>query len=118
MKPLDRLARDQRVSNVDADGALAFAREPAPGVLLLPGDPTRPEVVDVAVVMSELLSTHPALRYGVAPVGDEPAMRERFGVTSFPALLFVKNGEVAKVLARMQTWSTYEGAASAIEVTS
>jgi len=115
MTPLERLLEREHVTAVDAAGAAAFTREAAAGLLLLPGDPSRPEVIDVAVVMGELKEKFPALRVAVAPVGAEPEMRASFGVTTFPSLLFVRGGEVRTRLARMQAWSTYEGAALALQ---
>lgn len=110
MTPLDRLMQRTDVVTVDPDGAVAFAAGAGPGVLLLPGDPTRPEVIDLAVVMGELEGRHPGLRLAVARVGEEPALRERLPVTAFPSLVFVRDGGVAKVLSRMQSWSTYADA--------
>ena len=116
MKPLERLRDRHAVTAVDIDGATAFTRDAAPGVLLLPGDPTRPELTDVAVVLGELATRFPRFRLGIAPEGDAAAMRVRFGVTAFPALLFVRGGEVVTAIARMQAWSAYERAARALEV--
>lgn len=118
MKPLQRLALRPGVTTVDGDAALAFTREHAPGILLVPGDPSRPEVTDLAVVLGELADAHPGVRVGVAREGDEAEMRSRLGLSAFPSLLFVKGGEVVKVLARMQSWSTYAGAARALEASS
>lgn len=115
MKPLERLRLQRSVASVDTDGASVFAGAAAAGMLLLPGDPTRPEVTDVAVVVGELAERFPRLRVAVAQEGDEAAMRARFGVKNFPALLFVRGGEVVKTLARMQSWSTYEDSARAVE---
>jgi len=115
MKPLEKLTRRPAVTTVDSEGAVAFTKTPAPGLLLLPGEPSRPEVTDVAVVVIELSERHPELRLGVARVGDEAAMRERFGVTTFPALLFVRNGEVVRAVSRMQSWATYMSAVAMLE---
>ncbi|HSO33474.1 MAG TPA: hypothetical protein VLT33_13160 [Labilithrix sp.] len=114
MTPLERLLQDKGCA-VDAEGALAFANASGAWLLLLPGDPLRPEVADLAVVLGALAGKFPHLRIAVAPEGDEVAMRSRFGVTTFPALLFVKGGGVVTTLSRMQSWATYEGAARALE---
>lgn len=114
MNPLERLRAQNSVLRVNADGAAAFARGGLPGLLLLPGDPTRPEVIDLAVVVSELRQLHPRLRVAVADVGHEAALRERLPVTSFPSLLFVRHDGVAKVLSRMQSWATYEEAIASL----
>jgi hydrogenase-1 operon protein HyaE len=115
MTPLERLLTSGHAAAVDVDGAAAFAREPTAGLLLLPGDPSRPEVVDVAVVLGELAEKFPRLRVAVVRDGEEPTMRAWFGVTTFPSLLFVRGGDVVTRLARMQPWSTYEDAAIALE---
>ena len=68
------------------------------------------------MVLGELATRFPCFRVGIAPEGDEATMRARFGVTAFPALLFVRGGEVVTSIARMQAWLTYESAARALEV--
>ncbi len=118
MKPLDRLLKTPRVEALPLESAVGFARDPSAEarVLFLPGDASRPEVTDVAVVLGELLGLFPSLEIGVA-VGegvDEAAMRERFGVTAFPTVIFSRHGETSKRLSRMQSWSTYEDAARAL----
>lgn len=114
MNPLERLREQRDVLRVDVDGAAAFASGGAPGLLLLPGDPTRPEVIDLAVVVSELRQLHPGLRVAVGDAGHEAALRERLPVTSFPSLVFVRSDGVAKVLARMQSWATYRDALASL----
>ncbi len=111
--PLDRVRSDPRVVALDAEGALEFAKREAPGLLLLPGVVARAEVPDVAVVLGELAVRFPGLRLAVAD-GDEATLKARFGLPGFPALLFVRDGEVKTALARMHSWSTYESAARAL----
>lgn len=114
MTPLERLRQRRDTAQVDLDGAVAFTREEAPGVMLLPGDPARPEVIDLAVVLGELRALHPGLRFAVAADGDEGALRARLPVTTFPSLVLVRGGAVAKVLSRMQSWATYDAAIAAL----
>jgi hydrogenase-1 operon protein HyaE len=114
MTPLDRLLQRDHVITVDAAGAIAFAHEPAAGMLLLAGDLARAEVTDVAVVLSSLATSFPGLRVAVAHEAAEPELRASFQVSAFPSLLFVKDGAVVTKLARMQAWSTYEDAARAL----
>jgi hypothetical protein len=114
MMPLERLRTLSTITEVDPEHASAFVRDPLPGMLLIPGDPLRPEVNDVAVVLTELVERFPAIRVAVASIGQEATMRGRFGVAAFPALLFVKGGEVVTALSRMQAWSAYETAARAL----
>ncbi|MFO0737240.1 MAG: hypothetical protein U0270_15225 [Labilithrix sp.] len=118
MTPLERLRLRTDIASVDAEGAREFAHREARGLLLLPGDPTRPEVIDLAVVVSELHQRHPDLRIAIADSGHEAVLRERLHVTSFPSLVFVKDGAVAKVLSRMQSWATYLDALASLEASS
>ncbi len=104
-----------RIADLAADAATAFVEDVAPGMLLLRGDPRRPEATDVAVVLSELADTFPNLRAAVASTEDEAGLRARFAVTSFPALLFVKGGAVVSALVRMHDWSAYDAAARSLE---
>ena len=114
MNPLDLLCIQDSVSSVDVAGARAFVQEPDPGLLFLPGDRSRPEVTDVAVVANTLHRRYPELRVAVAKNEAEDTLRGAFGIALFPSLLFVKGGEVKISLARMQTWSIYDGAARSI----
>ncbi|HVN42612.1 MAG TPA: hypothetical protein VMT50_07490 [Steroidobacteraceae bacterium] len=68
----------------------------------------RPEGLDVAVVVRELLEKFsPALRLGLIDRRDEQALMVRFEVVVLPAVVFVADGQKSEVIARMRDWPVY-----------
>jgi hydrogenase-1 operon protein HyaE len=68
----------------------------------------RPEGLDVAVVVRELLEKHrAALRLGLVDRRDEQALVTHFDVVVLPAVVFVRDGKAAEVVARMRDWPVY-----------
>jgi len=68
----------------------------------------RPEGLDVAVVVRELLEKHsPALRLGLVDRRDEQALMARFEVIVLPAVVFVGDGQKTEIVARMRDWPVY-----------
>jgi hydrogenase-1 operon protein HyaE len=68
----------------------------------------RPEGLDVAVVVRELLALYKGrLAVGMIDRRDEAAVMPRFGVVVLPAVVYVRNGEAAELVARMRDWPVY-----------
>lgn len=98
---------------VDAAGLDSFLARGAEQVLFFHGDPVRfPEVLDVAVVLPELCR-HAQRQFGhaydmgVVARADEDALARRFGVTHWPALVFLRGGRWVDTLSGMQDWDVY-----------
>jgi thioredoxin-like negative regulator of GroEL len=51
------------------------------------------------------------LRVGIVDQRDETALMTRFGVVVMPAVVFLRNGEPAELVARMRDWPVYAQAA-------
>ncbi len=85
-----------------------LARSPR-ALLFFTGDlRQRPEGLDVAVVVRELLDKHaPALRLGLVDRRDEAALMARFEVVVLPAVAFVRDGQKCEIVARMRDWPVY-----------
>jgi hypothetical protein len=85
-----------------------IARSPL-ALLFFTGDAAaRPEGRDVAVVVRELASTYgDRLRVGVVDRRDETTLMARFGVVVTPAVVCLRRGEPAEVVARMRDWPVY-----------
>jgi hypothetical protein len=94
------------VRKADIDGFLA--RNPR-ALLFFTGDvATRAEGLDVAVVVRELASSYQdQLRVGLVDRRDEAVLMARFGVVVTPAVVYLKNGEPAEVVARMRDWPVF-----------
>lgn len=87
----------------------AFLEETPRAILFFTGDTRqRPEGLDVAVVVRELLDRHAGrIRLGLVDRRDEAALMPRFDVVVLPALAFFRDGQITEVVARMRDWAVY-----------
>jgi hydrogenase-1 operon protein HyaE len=86
-----------------------LARNPR-ALLFFIGD--RGEGLDVAVVVRELASSYAGrLRVGVVDQRDEMALMTRFGVVVMPAVVYMRDGQPAELVARMRDWPVFAQAA-------
>jgi hydrogenase-1 operon protein HyaE len=94
------------VRKTDLDEFLA--RNPR-ALLFFSGDVAqRPEGLDVAVVVRELLTSYQGrLRLGLVDRRDETALMTRFGVVVTPAVVYMRDGEPADLVARMRDWPVF-----------
>jgi hydrogenase-1 operon protein HyaE len=85
-----------------------LARNPR-ALLFFTGDVgTRPEGLDVAVVVRELARDYQdRIRVGLVDRRDEPALMERFGVVVMPAVVYLRNGQPVELVARMRDWPVF-----------
>lgn len=109
--PLEALSTT--ATRVTAESAEQFLHEPGWALLVVTGDPSqRPEAQDLAVVVRELGRRAPTgTRVGVESEPDEEAVKQRFGLTQVPSLLFVRDGKVLSTIPRIQDWAVYARAA-------
>jgi hydrogenase-1 operon protein HyaE len=101
-------ARDdcEVVRKADLDGFLA--RHPR-ALLFLTGDTVhRPEGLDVAIVVRELLNAYRGrLAVGIIDRRDETSVMPLFGVVVLPAVVFVRDGQATELVARMRDWPVF-----------
>ena len=85
-----------------------LARNPR-ALLFFTGDVAhRPEGLDVAVVVRELATPYQGrLRVGLIDRRDEAVLMARFGVVVTPAVVCVRDGEPAELVARMRDWPVF-----------
>lgn len=90
----------------------AFLANNPRALLFFSGDvQSRPEGLDVAVVVRELATSHQGrLRVGLVDRRDEAALMARFGVVVTPAVAYMRDGEPAELVARMRDWAVFEQA--------
>jgi hypothetical protein len=87
-----------------------FLARNARALLFFIGD--RGEGLDVAVVVRELATSYRGqLRIGIVDQRDETGLMARFGVVVMPAVVFLRDGEPAELVARMRDWPVYAQAA-------
>lgn len=89
-----------------------LARNPR-ALLFFTGDVNaRPEGLDVAVVVRELATGYQGrLRVGVVDRRDEAFLMAKFGVVVTPAVVYLRDGEPAELVARMRDWPVFAQAA-------
>jgi len=82
-------------------------------LLFFTGDvAARPEGLDVAVVVRELATGYQGrLRVGVVDRRDEAGLMARFGVVVTPAVVYLRDGQPAELVARMRDWPVFAQAA-------
>ena len=68
----------------------------------------RPEGLDVAVVVRELLTSYQGrLRVGLIDRRDETALMTRFGVVVTPAVVYMRDSQPVELVARMRDWPVF-----------
>ena len=89
-----------------------LARNPR-ALLFFTGDvTTRPEGLDVAVVVRELATSYQGrLRVGLVDRRDEATLMAKLGVVVTPAVVYMRDGEPAELVARMRDWPVFAQAA-------
>lgn len=72
----------------------------------------RDEGLDVAVAVRELATAYQGrLRVGIVDRRDETTLMTRFGVVVTPAVVYLRDGQPAEVVARMRDWPVFAQAA-------
>jgi len=106
---LERLGREYGIPEVDAASVDAFLAPPGDVVLLFTENPLQyPESADVAVVLPELMRAFPG-RFRAALVArvSERELQKRFGFARWPALVFVRDGDLVGAITGMHDWDEF-----------
>jgi hydrogenase-1 operon protein HyaE len=84
------------------------ARNPR-ALLFFSGDVVqRPEGLDVAVVVRELLTSYQGrLSVGLVDRRDEAILMAQYGVVVTPAVVYLRDGQPAELVARMRDWPVF-----------
>ena len=108
---IDRLINELGYPEVDLDSHDEFVAQPGMNVLFFAGDPnTSKDTPDVAVVLPELVSAFEGqLTPGVVADtwGAGKTLRQQYGFSAYPSLVFVRGGEYVGAITRIQDWSEY-----------
>ncbi|MGV6817382.1 MAG: hydrogenase-1 expression HyaE [Thiotrichales bacterium] len=105
---IDRLSEALGYPLLDLDGVTDFLPQHDFSVLFFTEDIKRfPESNDVAVVLPELISAFPELSPAVVARKDEKKLQKQFGFTSWPALVFFREGQYLGALTGIQDWNVY-----------
>lgn len=108
---VERLLRDHGLPEVDVESVDAFLATPGDAVLFFTEDAKQyPESADVAVILPELLRTFgDRFRAAVAARASERALQKRFGFARWPALVFLRGGDVVGTITGMHDWDEFVG---------
>lgn len=106
---IERLVRELGVPEVGAGDVDAFLASPGDAVLFFTEDPKQyPESADVAVILPELMQALPGrFRAAVVERASERALQKRFGFARWPALVFVRGGDVVGAITSMHDWDEF-----------
>lgn len=107
---LDRLTTDLGYPLlVDQASLEAFANPQENVMVFLPANPQHyPETLDVAIVLPEFLKVFSGrMSAGVANTVFAKDLAAKYGITEWPALLFLHHGEYLGVITRMRDWDVY-----------
>jgi len=109
---LEGLAAQQGCEIVRKADLDAFLASHPRALLFLTGDTVqRPEGLDVAVVVREMLAEFRGrLAVGLVDRRDEAAVMPRFGVVVLPAVVYVRDGQAVELVARMRDWPVFRQA--------
>lgn len=108
-KLLERLRAQSKITLLDEEGLESFVMAGGDGMVLFTQEPDQqPETWDVAVILPEVLKlTGDRLRAAI--ITPELARKEkaRFGITRWPSLVFVRDGDYVGVIDGMRNWEEY-----------
>ncbi len=104
-----RLAEDFGYPVVDAENLDAFLERHRMSVLFFSGNPIRhPEANDVAVVLPELARAFAGrFQPAVVDLDAQETLQERFGFTTWPALVFMQGARRLGTITKMRDWNVY-----------
>lgn len=108
---IERLMQELNYPQVTLDNHDSFVETPGLNVLFFPGNPdTVKDATDVAVVLPELIAVFaPQLNPGVVTdtYGAGQKLKQKYGFTHYPSLVFVRSSEYVGVISRIQDWDDY-----------
>ena len=106
---VERLMRDFGLPEVGATDVDAFLAAPGEAVLFFTENPKQhPESADVAVILPELMQAMPGrFRAAVVARASERELQKRFGFARWPALVFVRGGDLVGSITGMHDWDEF-----------
>ena len=106
---VQRLLTEFGLPEVGAADVDAFLAAPGDAVLLFTEDPKRhPESADVAVILPELMKTFASrFRAAVVARASERELQKRYGFARWPALVFVRRGDLVGTLTGVHDWDDF-----------
>lgn len=106
---VERLVSEFGLPEVGTGSIEAFLTPPGDAVLFFTEEPKQyPESADVAVILPELMQAlRGRFRAAVVERASERALQKRFGFARWPALVFVREGDVVGAITGMHDWDEF-----------
>ena len=106
---VERLVREFGLPEVGAESVDAYLAPPGDAVLFFTEEPKQyPESADVAVILPELMQAlRGRFRAAVVERASERALQKRFGFARWPALVFIRQGDVVGSITGMHDWPEF-----------
>lgn len=106
---LERLRAQSKITLLDENSLDAFVASEGDGMVMFTQEPDQqPETWDVAVILPEVLKlTGDRLRAGIISPDLARKEKARYGITRWPSLVFVRDGEYVGVIDGMRNWDEY-----------
>lgn len=106
---IERLVTGLGYPELSVASADTFLAAPGDAVLFFTENPeTNAETLDVAVVLPEIINAFAGrLRPAVVSREAERELQKRFGFARWPALVFVRGGELVGTITGIHDWDAY-----------
>ena len=113
---IERLIAEFGLPEVDTVDVDAFLAASGDAVLLFTEDPRKyPESADVAVILPELMKAFAGrFRAAVVARASERELQKRYGFARWPALVFLRGGDIVGTLTGVHDWDDFVGQVSAL----
>ncbi len=106
---IDDIIKRENISVVNEGNVDEFAQKNGDVILFIGGDPDRLVLVhDVAVILPELVkASNGGLKPAILERDSERALQRRYRFSSFPSLVFLRDGEYLGVISGVLDWTDY-----------
>lgn len=106
---IERLNNEFNYPFVDANNHQSFLEGDTTKVLFFTGNPNRyPETLDVAVVLPELVNAfNNQIQPAIVTEDAEDDLPVKYEFSSYPALIFIKQGFTVGTICKIQDWQVY-----------
>jgi len=113
---VERLLAEFGLPEVGTADVDAFLAAPGDAVLLFTEDPKKyPESADVAVILPELMRAFAGrFRAAVVARASERELQKRYGFARWPALVFLRGGDIVGTLTGVHDWDEFVEQVSAL----
>jgi len=106
---IDDIIKRENITVVNEDNVDDFLKKNGDVILFIAGDPERLVLVhDVAVIFPELVkASNGGLKPAILERDSERALQRRYRFSSFPSLVFLRDGEYLGVISGVLDWTDY-----------